>query len=84
MKHSSLEKLTKAELIDIIVGKACHEFTVQFTIDPEDPRIINWYWDGGMSGCDDVEDYVKRIFPEMLQEELDFAETLDHEDGIAF
>jgi len=88
MKRSELQKMSKSDLVEMFADDI-HNFDVVFQYDAkEGPGIINWYWNGGVSGNDDVEDFVKNIFPRLIMDEIEWAEANvrdpDEEDDIPF
>ncbi len=85
MKRSELQKLSKAQLVEMFTDEI-HNFDVCFQYDHTDPGVINWYWNGGASGNDDVEHFVKTVFPNLLKDEIEWADSLDYEpnDDIPF
>ena len=76
MKRSELSKLTRDQLIDMIVEPETHVVNVELTFSPTEPDIMYWYWDGGASGCDDMENFLKNVFPRFVKEEVKNTEAL--------
>ncbi len=86
--RNKLEKMSKADIIDMIAEPPSHTIEVELTFVPSEPDIMYWYWNGGTSGCDDFDDFVKSVFPHMLREEREWAlaafEQDRDEDNIPF
>ena len=72
MKKAELQKLSKAQLVEMMCDDI-HNWDVCFQYDPTDEGVLNWYWNGGTSGNDDAEDFIKNIFPRMMKEEMEWA-----------
>jgi len=85
MKRAELQKLSKAQLVEMFADEI-HNWDVVFQYDHTDPGVINWYWNGETSGNDDIEDFVKTIFPGLLKEEIEWVHSLDYDpnDDIPF
>ncbi len=77
----ALQKLTKDQLIDMFAKPETHVVNVELTFCPNEPDIMYWYWDGGMSGWDDMEDFLKNVFPRFVKDEIETTSYLFHEEG---
>ena len=86
MTRSELKKLSKEQLIDMLAKPETHVVNVELTFIPKEPDIIYWYWDGGTSGCDDMENFLKNVFPRFVKDEIETSKYLldVDEDAIPF
>ncbi len=86
MIRSELKKLSKDQLIDMLAEPETHVVNVELTFCPTEPHIMYWDWDGGMSSCHDMEDFLKNIFPRFVKDEIKTSKYLldVDEDDIPF
>jgi hypothetical protein len=68
----------------MIAGPETHDVTVKLFFNPKEPNNIYWDWDDGVSGCDDVDDFLESVFPWKFNNEIEAAKDLLEEDDLSY